>query len=124
MYKYFKGEEVELEEHMLYLKEIAQLYSFYSYSEANEKGEVSIRRPHSRLIKEIINEYMSDNNIIEEGYYYQTSKGLARVYPRHIYHVAIVDFITRKCRPVRFLNKEINVYTFKNGTTSRFLYVK
>jgi hypothetical protein len=67
---------------------------------------------------------VSDNNIIEEGYYYQTSKGLARVYPRRIYHAAMVDFVTNKCRPVRFFNKEINVYTFKNGTTSRFLYVK
>lgn len=73
--KYYKA--VECNEHMLFSKEIASMYS------TNEN-----KLTWSKVIN-IIDLFMKENNIVYEQLYYKTRYGLCRVYPFYIYDSAI-----------------------------------
>jgi hypothetical protein len=101
MYTYYI--ELNSDEHMLFLKEIAQLYRLYS--------NVS-NTPHSKLVKAIMEEYL----IIQKkpkppnifwGY------PLKQVWPASHYHPAMKWFLKK-------VRGKVSSYTFSNGKTYNF----
>lgn len=90
------------EEHMLYLKEIANRYGFYSMTGS----------PHSRLVNEIMNEYWTiQKRTFPEIYW----GNFYRVWPYEQYDPAMKWFIDI----VRRVNT--TQYTFSNGKTYNFI---
>lgn len=83
MYKYIKGHEVFMEEHMLSATELAKLFGLYS---TNDK-------PHGLLVKHILADYVKDNNLNISEYYYAHGHGVMRVYPSMVYQKALLDFV-------------------------------
>ena len=67
--------EVQSDEHMLNVHEIACKYGIRSTKD----------KPHARFVARLLTEYLNRLNI-EEKYYYKTSKGdMMRVYPSTMY---------------------------------------
>ena len=81
MIKYIEGRMVELPEHMLFAKEIAERYHLRTLN----------NKPNSLLVKHIIKDNL-DSSAPE--YYYPYSNGVARVYPKEHYQKIILEFIS------------------------------
>lgn len=75
MFTYYKA--ITCKEHMLYAKEIAQLYTY--------KG----KKFTSQKIAIIIGGYLKANCIEYESLYFETRHGLCKVYPFEIYDPAM-----------------------------------
>lgn len=94
MYKYY--EEVIREEHYLLAKEIATLYNI----------QTKTGKPAYNFISSYLQLYMKQNNL--KQLYYYTKNGMAKVYPREIYHKVIIEFITNLIKNNQ-VNKEIAI---------------
>ena len=107
MYKYIKGHEVISSEYMLSATEIAKMYEFYTLN--NE--------PNARLVTTIIEDYFKDDRDVYE-YYYPHSNGVMRVYPYHIYSVALMRLA------LHLLGKQQQEceYVSSNGKKIKFKY--
>ena len=103
MYKYIKGHEVLMEEHMLSATEIAKAYGFYTPN----------NKPHAKLITKIIADYTKDKENIYE-YYYPYSRGIMRVYPHDVYESALLCF-----NPYLIENQEYK-YVCSDGKKIKF----
>lgn len=84
MINYYKM--VSKEEHMLYAKEIAELYKLY------EEKNSSLNQA-TTFVRNRINEYIATLDNYEQ-LYYSTRNGLAKVYPKNIYTKALNDVIS------------------------------
>lgn len=91
------------EEHMLYLKEIAQLYGFYSLTGTH----------HSRLVTAIMTEYQSIQKTKYPEIYW--GRNLYRVWPQEQYDPAMKWFIDTVKR------SNVTQYTFSDGKTYNFI---
>lgn len=67
-------------EHMLFCKEIAELYNILDKS----------GKPSHTKVGKIIKSYISENNINYCSLYYETRNGLREVFPKEIYENAII----------------------------------
>lgn len=83
MYKYIKGKEVVIDEHMLSATELARAYGLYTLN----------NNPNGLLVARIIEAYISRHNINVSDYFYPHSKGVMKVYPSFVYTKALSDFI-------------------------------
>ena len=75
MFTYYKP--IESNEHMLFAKEIAKIYTYKNKNFTSQK------------ISTIIKGYLKANNIEYEDLYYETKYGLSKVYPFEIYDPAM-----------------------------------
>jgi hypothetical protein len=83
-FKYIEGKMIENEEHMLFAKEIAEVYHLYSLQ----------GKPNGLLVKHILKDNLC--SFLPE-YYYPYSNGVARVYPKMHYHKILSEFISNIC---------------------------
>ena len=60
-YKYIKGHEVVMDEHMLSATELAKIYGLYTLN----------NNPNGLLVTRILADYVSSNNLNVSEYYYQ-----------------------------------------------------
>ena len=84
-YKYIKGHEVIIDEHMLSATELAKIYGLYTLN----------NNPNGLLVTRILADYVSSNNLNVSEYYYPHKQGVMRVYPSFIYEKALTDFVFR-----------------------------
>ena len=84
-YKYIKGHEVVMDEHMLSATELAKIYGLYTLN----------NNPNGLLVTRILADYVSSNNLNVSEYYYPHKQGVMRVYPSFIYEKALTDFVFR-----------------------------
>ena len=84
-YKYIKGHEVVMDEHMLSATELAKIYGLYTLN----------NNPNGLLVTRILADYVSSNNLNVSEYYYLHRQGVMRVYPSFIYEKALTDFVFR-----------------------------
>ena len=84
-YKYIKGYEVVMDEHMLSATELAKIYGLYTLN----------NNPNGLLVTRILADYVSSNNLNVSEYYYPHKQGVMRVYPSFIYEKALTDFVFR-----------------------------
>mgnify|MGYP006341644007 FL=1 len=84
-YKYIKGHEVVMDEHMLSATELAKIYGLYTLN----------NNPNGLLVTRILADYVSSNNLNVSEYYYPHRQGVMRVYPSFIYEKALTDFVFR-----------------------------
>ena len=84
-YKYIKGHEVIMDEHMLSATELAKIYGLYTLN----------NNPNGLLVTRILADYVSSNNLNVSEYYYPHGHGVMRVYPSFIYEKALTDFVFR-----------------------------
>ena len=84
-YKYIKGHEEVLDEHMLSATELAKIYGLYTLN----------NNPNGLLVTRILADYVSSNNLNVSEYYYPHKQGVMRVYPSFIYEKALTDFVFR-----------------------------
>ena len=84
-YKYIKGHEVIMDEHMLSATELAKIYGLYTLN----------NNPNGLLVTRILADYVSSNNLNVSEYYYPHRQGVMRVYPSFIYEKALTDFVFR-----------------------------
>ena len=84
-YKYIKGHEAEMDEHMLSATELAKIYGLYTLN----------NNPNGLLVTRILADYVSSNNLNVSEYYYPHRQGVMRVYPSFIYEKALTDFVFR-----------------------------
>lgn len=80
MYEYYL--KVVSNEHMLYLNELAELYDLYSLS----------GKPHIKLLKAIILDYLQENCIEYYPIFYNSKNGLKEVFSHEVYMPAIERF--------------------------------
>lgn len=80
MYEYYL--KVLSDEHMLYLNELAEIYDIYSLN----------NKPHTKLLKAIILDYLQENCIEYCPIFYNTKNGLKEVFSKEIYIPAIDRF--------------------------------
>ena len=85
MYKYIKGHEVLVDEHMLSATELAKIYGLYTLN----------NNPNGLLVTRILADYVSSNNLNVSEYYYPHRQGVMRVYPSFIYEKALTEFVFR-----------------------------
>lgn len=83
MYKFYL--EIKTEEHMLYAKEIAEIYGLYSLN----------GNPHSTLMKIIILDYLKENQIDYIPIFYNSRNGLKEVFPAKYYAPAFKIFLSK-----------------------------
>lgn len=81
MFTYYKA--VEKEEHMLFAKEITELYQYNGKKFTSQK------------ISNIISGYVKANKISYEQLYYETGYGLCKVYPFDIYDPAMKWYLKK-----------------------------
>lgn len=81
MFTYYKA--VEKEEHMLFAKEIAKIYTYKNKNFTSQK------------ISTIINGYIKEKKIVYEQLYFETKYGLCKVYPFSIYNSAMKWYIEK-----------------------------
>lgn len=86
MYKYIKGKEVFVEEHMLSASEIAEKYGIYTTNKN--------KRPHGMLVAAILKQFINSVNLNISEYYYPHSKGVMKVYPEIVWKDAMRSFIS------------------------------
>ena len=84
-YKYIKGHEIVMDEHMLSATELAKIYGLYTLN----------NNPNGLLVTRILADYVSSNNLNVSEYYYPHRQGVMRVYPSFIYEKALTDFVFR-----------------------------
>lgn len=84
-YKYIKGREVLMDEHMLSATELAKIYGLFTLN----------NNPNGLLVTRILADYISNNNLNVSEYYYPHRQGVMRVYPSFIYEKALRDFVFR-----------------------------
>lgn len=76
-YVYYR--KVVLKEHLYFAYELAIMFNIQNVS----------GNPHTRMVKSIILDYMTENNILYEPIYYNTSKGLKEVYAIDMFLAAL-----------------------------------
>ena len=81
IYTYYKKSYSH--EHMLYAKEIATIYGFDTIG----------CNPAASFVSAYLQEYCRLKK--EDALFYPTSKGMARVYPKYIYHEAMISLIKK-----------------------------
>lgn len=99
MYKYIKGHEVLIEEHMLSATELAKMFGLYTLN----------NNPNGFLVSCILADYIKDSNLNIYDYYYPHSRGVMRVYPSIVYDKVLYNFVFDLEE-----NKEY-VYVTRNG---------
>lgn len=99
MYNYYM--KFKSEEHMLFAREIAELYRIYSTS----------GKPHSSLIRAILSDYIYETFQEYNPMYYITKSGPVEVFPAAIYQEAINRFVNKQ---------ENNIYASLSGTKYKF----
>lgn len=72
--RYIYGKDVDIEEHMLYSSEIAELFKIYN-------GKYY----YGALVTQAIKDYVTINGIDDNNYFYNTRYGVKKVYPCNIY---------------------------------------
>lgn len=82
-YKYIKGYEVYMDEHMLSATELAKLYGLYTLN----------NNPNGFLVCNILADYVQDKNLNVSQYYYPHSHGVMRVYPSLVYEKVLTNFV-------------------------------
>ena len=80
-YKYYK--QIESEEHMLFITEIAKTYHVDPLT-----------------TRKVIKEYAKKKNIVIEPLYYNTSRGLTRVYPSSLFEPAMLLYIEKELEKI------------------------
>ena len=91
--------QVFSDEHMLFASEIAELYQVYSSS----------GKPHHKLIKTVILDYIINNNLNYMPIFYETKNGLREVFPREYYEPALISLLTNsKSVYISNKNKKFN----------------
>lgn len=83
LYKYIKGREVLMEEHMLSATELAKQFGLYTLN----------NNPNGLLVSNILADYVDDKNLNVSEYYYPHSHGVMRVYPSFVYQKCLNDFV-------------------------------
>lgn len=83
MYKYIKGKEVLMEEHMLSATELAKQFGLYTVN----------GKPNGMLVTNILADYVKNSNLNVSDYYYPHGHGVMRVYPSIVYLKALNDFV-------------------------------
>ena len=83
MYKYIKGKEVLVDEHMLSATELAKLYGLLTIND----------NPNGLLVCHVLSDYIINNNINISDYFYPHNHGVMKVYPFIVYDKALRDFI-------------------------------
>jgi hypothetical protein len=83
MYKYIKGKEVLMEEHMLSATELAKQFGLYTVN----------GNPNGLLVSNVLADYVKNNNLNISDYYYPHGHGVMRVYPSIVYYKALNDFV-------------------------------
>lgn len=68
---------------MLSATELARMYGLYNLN----------NNPNGLLVKHILADYISNNNLNISDYYYPHGHGVMKVYPSMIYQKALNDFI-------------------------------
>lgn len=101
MYEYYL--KVISNEHMLYLNELAELYNIYSLS----------NKPHTKLLKAIILDYLDYNHLSYCPVFYNTKNGLKEVFSKDIYEPAIEKFKKLYINGVYISNN--NKFNFRIG---------
>ena len=83
IFTYYKP--INLEEHMLYSSEIANMYEL----------TLPNGNPRTRLVTNVIRKYIHENLIDPPyvSYYYETKHGLREVYPEGLYKPAIETYM-------------------------------
>lgn len=100
MYQYFTP--VYSEEHFLSASEIAQQYGIFSANGA----------PHGRLIKLLISSRIEEfHHTHQLPVYYETKKGMMRVYSHHVYDKVMKDFIKKS----NLIQEELQSITMIDG---------
>lgn len=105
MYTYYVP--IQLEDHLLYSSEIASKYRIKS----DKNGT-----PHAQLISMVINDYLAQYEVNAGDIYYQTSHGLAKVYPKEIYEPAMGQFLKKYTQ----YNVTYQYLSLGNAKTYRF----
>lgn len=82
-YRYIKGHEVFMEEHMLSATELAKLFGLYTLN----------NNPNGLLVSHILADYVRDSNLNVSEYYYPHGHGVMRVYPSIVYQKVLNDFV-------------------------------
>jgi hypothetical protein len=116
MYKYIKGKEVFMEEHMLSASEIAAMFGIYS------NGKTA--RPHSFLVAAILREFIERNNLNISDYFYPHSNGVMKVYPELVWKKAMNTFVFEQDLESK-TPEEVLKYKINNSTdrqTCTFTY--
>lgn len=105
MYTYYI--RVESEEHMLFTREIASLFGFYSLSDV----------PHflliSKAIKKVLDE--SNNSDLVGSLFYKTKNNMKQVYPYEVYSKA-VEYINNNS----IAEDDVHMHIEIDGTTFRY----
>ena len=83
MYKYIKGHEVLVDEHMLSATELAKIYGLYT----------SNGNPNGILVRQVLLDYVKDTKLNISEYYYPHGHGVMRVYPQILYDRALSEFV-------------------------------
>lgn len=83
MYKYIKGKEVFMQEHMLSSTELARLFGLYTLN----------NNPNGLLVTRILADFVRDSNLNVSDYFYPHGRGVMRVYPEIVYRKALNDFV-------------------------------
>ena len=83
MYKYIKGREVLVDEHMLSATELAKIYGLYT----------SNGNPNGILVRQVLLDYVKDTKLNISEYYYPHGHGVMRVYPQILYDRALSEFV-------------------------------
>lgn len=108
-YTYYKP--VKSNEHMLYVSEIANMYGILTTN----------NKPASRFTVAILENYIREHKIESEQLYYLTIRGfMTKVYPREIYHAAMVKFAEELFKEYgNFIDEhDVLTKTIKNTTYS------
>lgn len=82
-YKYIKGQEVYMQEHMLSATELAKLFGLYTPN----------NNPNGLLVSRILADFIRDSNLNVSDYYYPHSHGVMKVYPAIVYQKVLNDFV-------------------------------
>lgn len=101
MYIYY--EQVELEEHMPYAKEICEVFRIH-----NENG-----KNHSRFMIMYLNDYAKKIDPDYRKLYYQTKNGLVQVFPRTIYEPAIKNLLKKLEEVNKTYSITVGIYIYK-----------
>jgi hypothetical protein len=83
MYKYIKGKEVLVDEHMLSATELAKQFGLLTVN----------NNPNGLLVCQILSDYVKDSNLNISDYFYPHGHGVMRVYPFMVYDKALREFV-------------------------------
>jgi hypothetical protein len=87
---YIYLQPVELEEHMLFATEIAEIYT--------ERLKYTSMRATPSEVHSIIKKYYERRQIEIPRFYYPTKKGVTRVYSKDIYEPAMEDYYNMRTK--------------------------